>query len=161
MYGSIVLVLFFLSCEPRCYCYSMALTNSSEIHWAPRNAAHLAVAPAKWRVPRALLQTICPVCATGQMTKRTNGTKYFPSALAQAIGNVAKVLLPTHTHTHSCPPKGKTHTHAHVHRKRVKRAQDMHNVCIEAKLWWLSPQNYPAHSRMSCAACAPAVFVLI
>lgn len=67
----------------------------------------------------------------------------------------------THTHTH-VPQRAKhTHTHAHVHRKRVKRAQDMHNVCIEAKLWWLSPQNYPAHSRMSCAACAPAVFVLI
>jgi len=32
-------------------------------------------------LPRALLQTICPVCATGQMTKRTNGTKYFATLI--------------------------------------------------------------------------------
>jgi len=63
-------------------------------------------------LPRALLQTICPVCATGQMTKRTNGTKYFASDLVQAIGNVAKVVQPTHTHTDThmpCRP-GLTHT---------------------------------------------------
>lgn len=124
-------LFFFLSCEPRCYCYSMALTNASEIHWAPRNAAHLAVAPAKWRVPRALLQTICPVCATGQMTKRTNGTKYFPSALAQAIGNVAKVLLPTHKHTLMCPKGQNTRTHSHTRtqeesQKGAGYAQCMH-----------------------------------
>lgn len=129
----------------------MALTNASEIHWAssavgpkiltwqsaacsrtpaecrtPQPGPTCNLAPgglADWRLARALLQTICPVCASGQMTKRTNGTKYFASALVLAIGNVAKVL---HSHAGTHEPCRLAHRHRRQQRRQKGYAQCMH-----------------------------------